>query len=46
VASSIVQDGHGTLPLLAHSRSAFFKVKAINLAVGLAVGAAMMALGS
>jgi hypothetical protein len=46
VASSIVQDGHGTLPLLAHSRSDFFKVKAINLIVGLAVGAAMMALGS
>jgi hypothetical protein len=46
VASSIVQDGHGTLPLLAHSRSDFLKVKAINLIVGLAVGAAMMALGS
>jgi hypothetical protein len=44
VASSIVQDGHGTLPLLAYSRSDFLKVKAINLVVGLAVGAAMMAL--
>ncbi len=46
VASSIVQDGHGTLPLLAHSRSDFLKVKAINLVAGLAVGAALMALGS
>jgi hypothetical protein len=44
VASSIVQDGHGTLPLLAYSRSDFFKVKAINLVVGLAIGAALMAL--
>jgi len=46
VASSIVQDGHGTLPLLAYSRSDFLKVKAINLVVGLAIGAALMALGS
>jgi hypothetical protein len=46
VASSIVQDGHGTLPLLAYSRSDFLKVKTINLVVGLAVGAALMALGS
>jgi hypothetical protein len=46
VASSIVQDGHGTLPLLAYSRSDFLKVKAINLVVGLAVGAALMAVGS
>ena len=46
VASSIVQDGHGTLPLLAYSRSDFLRVKAINLLVGLAIGAAMMALGS
>jgi hypothetical protein len=45
VASSIVQDGHGTLPLLASSRSDFLKVKAINLVVGLAVGATLMALG-
>lgn len=46
VASSIVQDGHGTLPLLAYSRSDFLRLKAINLLVGLAVGAALMALGS
>jgi len=46
VASSIVQDGHGTLPLLAYSRSDFLKVKAVNLVVGFAVGAVLMALGS
>jgi hypothetical protein len=45
VASCIVQDGHGTLPLLAYSRSDFLKVKGINLVVGFAVGAALMALG-
>ncbi len=45
VASSIVQDGHGTLPLLAYSRSDFLKVKAINVVVGFAIGAALMALG-
>ena len=45
VASSIVQDGHGPLPLLAYSRSDFVKLKAINLVVGLVVGAAVMALG-
>lgn len=45
VASSIVQDGHGMLPLLAHSVPDFLKVKAVNLAVGLAVGAALLAAG-
>ena len=40
LASSIVQDGHGMLPMLAHSRKVFAQVKAINLAVGLAIGAA------
>lgn len=38
VVSSIVQDGHGMLPLLAFSRGAFLKVKGINLLVGLLVG--------
>ncbi|MCP4546986.1 MAG: hypothetical protein GY835_11025 [bacterium] len=42
VVSSIVQDGHGMLPLLAHSRRAFFLVKGINLLAGLAVGALML----
>lgn len=45
LAISIVQDGHGMLPLLAHSRRAFFGVKAVNFAVGLVVGAVVMLLG-
>jgi len=38
LASCVVQDGHGMIPLLAHSRRAFFAVKAVKLLVGLAVG--------
>jgi len=38
LASSVVQDGHGMLPLLADSRWDFFRVKAINFAVGLGLG--------
>jgi hypothetical protein len=38
LAGSIVQDGHGMIPVLAHSRRAFLAVKAVNLAVGLLVG--------
>lgn len=45
LASSIVQDGHGMLPLLAHSRKAFFLVKAVNLLVGVALGTLLLALG-
>lgn len=45
LASSAIQDGHGMLPLLAHSRRDFFLVKGINLVVGLAVGALIMSLG-
>jgi len=45
MASSIVQDGHGMLPLLAHSRRDFLHVKAINFAVGLGVGALALFLG-
>jgi hypothetical protein len=37
-ASSIVQDGHGMLPLLAMSKKAFIWVKLINLVVGLIIG--------
>lgn len=37
-ASSIVQDGHTALPLLAESKKSFFKAKAINMAVGLIMG--------
>ncbi len=38
LASSVVQDGHGMLPLLADSRRDFLQVKAINLVVGLGIG--------
>lgn len=38
LANSIVQDGHGTLPLLAISRSAFVWLKLINIGFGLLVG--------
>ena len=38
LANSIVQDGHGMLPLLAESRKDFLKVKVINLLAGLLVG--------
>ena len=38
LASSIVQDGHGMLPLLAESKRDFVSVKVINLSVGLMVG--------
>ncbi|RKZ19951.1 hypothetical protein DRQ50_00945 [bacterium] len=44
LAGSIVQDGHGMLPLLAHSRKDFVYVKTINLAVGLGIGALAMLL--
>jgi hypothetical protein len=45
LASSIVQDGHGMLPLLAHSRRAFLAIKLVNLLIGLAIGATILALG-
>jgi hypothetical protein len=45
VASSIVQDGHGMLPMLAYSRKVFVGIKAINLIIGLALGALMMLWG-
>ena len=45
LASSIVQDGHGMLPLLGDSLEAFAAVKAINLAIGLLLGMAVLACG-
>ena len=45
VASSIVQDGHGMLPILAHSWRSFLKIKGINLVAGLLIGALMLSLG-
>ncbi len=45
LASSIVQDGHGSLPLLAESRRSFVIVKLINMAVGFAIGLVGLSLG-
>jgi len=45
LASSIVQDGHGMLPMLAHSRRVFFAVKGVNFLLGLVAGAVAMGLG-
>ena len=38
LASSIAQDGHTALPLLAESRKSFFLAKAINIVLGFAIG--------
>jgi len=38
LASSIVQDGHGMLPLLAESKRGFLLIKFINIVIGLGVG--------
>jgi hypothetical protein len=40
LASSVVQDGHGMLPLLADPRLDFLRIKAINFGVGLLLGLA------
>lgn len=45
LANSIVQDGHGGLPLLAFSRKDFLAVKAVNFLVALAVSAVLMMAG-
>ena len=45
LASSIVQDGHGMLPMLAHSRRDFAIVKAIAFGTGLTLGGAALSLG-
>ncbi|MCQ2318337.1 MAG: putative manganese transporter [Bacteroidales bacterium] len=45
LASSIVQDGHGALPLLAESRKAFFLSKGISILLGLTVGVAGLMIG-
>lgn len=45
IANSIVQDGHGMLPLLAESGKDFIKVKIINLAVGIVVGFILLKIG-
>lgn len=38
MASSIVQDGHSAIPLLAESKHSFFLMKGINFVVGLVTG--------
>jgi hypothetical protein len=45
LASSAVQDGHGMLPMLAHSTRDFMVIKAITFAAGLSLGAVALALG-
>lgn len=45
LAGSIVQDGHGMLPVLAQSRRTFVLIKGIKLTLGLAVGFAGLASG-
>ncbi len=45
LASSIVQDGHGTLPLLAVSKRSFLILKAINVLTGFLIGLAGLAMG-
>ncbi len=44
IASSISQDGHSALPLLAESRRAFIQAKAINCLVALLAGFGLMLL--
>lgn len=45
LASSVVQDGHGALPLLAYSRKSFLLMKAVNIAFGLIIGVMGILLG-
>jgi hypothetical protein len=45
LANSIVQDGHGAIPLLAESKKSFVFAKLINLIIGLIVGLAGLAMG-
>jgi len=44
LANSIVQDGHGSLPLLAETKKGFLVTKVINMVVGLVVGLVGMAI--
>jgi len=45
LTSSIVQDGHGMLPLLAYSVKDSLLIKAFNLLIGLGIGLALYLLG-
>ncbi len=45
LASSIVQDGHGAIPLLAETRRGFIRAKAINAFIALLVGSVALSFG-
>jgi len=45
LASSISQDGHGMIPLLAESKRSFIAIKLVNVIVALAVGAVGLWIG-
>ncbi len=45
LANSIVQDGHGAIPLLAESRRSFIWMKLVNAIVGLIVGGGLLLIG-
>ncbi len=45
LANSIVQDGHGALPLLAETRRDFVRMKGVNLLIGTIVGLAGIMIG-
>lgn len=45
LASPVVQDGHGMLPLLAHSRREFATLKAITFSAGMLLGGAALSAG-
>ena len=45
LASSIAQDGHGMLPLLAESKKSFFAVKFVNMIYAIVVGLSFLLLG-
>jgi hypothetical protein len=45
LASSIVQDGHGILPLLSHSLSDVIKIKLINAVYALIIGGLFLLIG-
>lgn len=45
LANSIVQEGHGMLPMLAHSRRGFLAVKTVKLALGFGAGFLGYAMG-
>jgi hypothetical protein len=46
VASSIVQDGHSMLPMLAHSRRVVIGVKMLKVILALVIGGGMILMSS